>query len=217
MNKRIYLIWLLIFLLSCKKQNVEEIAHCEVAEDLAAYSFFKKGTYWIYQDSISGMIDSVYVYFDTNFVYHNPGWGIIAEGDYPFYSMSSYSVKEQASLLYITDYGDYKTNSTVGALRKRVGPGAGHGSAYFMVNTFQKGIYLRYYGAFDAVTFENYFEDKIIKGRNFQSVAKFGDKDNATEFRNSTLFYVAKNVGIIRKEIIDSNQVWNLIRFKIVQ
>jgi hypothetical protein len=34
---------------------------------------------------------------------------------------------------------------------------------------------------------------------------------------DTTYFYTARNLGIIRKEFPDNNEVWNLIRFKIVQ
>jgi len=32
-----------------------------------------------------------------------------------------------------------------------------------------------------------------------------------------TLIYSAKNIGIIRKEFPEYNQVWNLVRYNIVQ
>ena len=52
-------------------------------------------------------------------------------------------------------------------------------------------------------------------------ISRTGSKMNNTidVIQNSqkTNYFIAKNIGIIRKEYLDSAKVWNLVRYNIVQ
>ena len=40
---------------------------------------------------------------------------------------------------------------------------------------------------------------------------------NVAESNQKTNHFYAQEVGLIRKELLDSNQVWNLIRYNIIK
>ena len=70
--------------------------------------------------------------------------------------------------------------------------------------------------------FRNQTEKSIFNllnvfGINFENVVKVYDMCNRAYKNQPTYFYTAKNIGIIRKEFPDINQIWNLKRFKIIQ
>ena len=53
--------------------------------------------------------------------------------------------------------------------------------------------------------------------KSYENVIKMSDKYNIAEHSQSTIHFYADGVGLIRKELLDSNQVWNLIRYNIVK
>lgn len=57
-----------VFSFCKKKDTVEELS---VSEDVKAYGCFQPGTYWIYRDSATGTIDSLYVTQTARSISHN--------------------------------------------------------------------------------------------------------------------------------------------------
>ncbi|MDF2453926.1 MAG: hypothetical protein K0S26_3430 [Bacteroidota bacterium] len=43
------------------------------------------------------------------------------------------------------------------------------------------------------------------------------NKQSMIDNKQDTYYYIAKNIGIVRREQLDSNRTWNLIRYNIVQ
>ena len=76
-KKTILLLFSLFFIFSCRKdKSIEPIKTYGVGSDIKDYCFFKPGTWWVYEDSLTGNIDSVYVTnysnykFDANLSYN---------------------------------------------------------------------------------------------------------------------------------------------------
>jgi len=67
MKKLAYLLFISICLTGCqkcKKKQPEPVVYTNGSfnQSVKNYGVFKPGTYWVYQDSISGILDSVWVY-----------------------------------------------------------------------------------------------------------------------------------------------------------
>lgn len=220
MKKYIYISLLIVLTFTaCKKDpdtkepSVPPYTH----QDLTAYSYFKTGTYWIYKDSTSGVEDSVYVYYDTSFLYHQTGT-VQADGDYMFYNTQSHSYYDSYNYNYKISMGYYSiTNGQVGTVRIKTKPGAYNGETFLMSSCFENNNVITWYLGSGSTYYKGFYNSTSILGVYYYNVAKFYDSNNASEYNSPTNFYIAKNIGIIRKEKIGSNIVWNLIRYHIIQ
>jgi len=215
--RRLHLILFLSFaLFACKKKD-EDFQPCDYLQDLTAYSFFKKGTYWVYKDSATSAQDCVFVYFDTVYSYHHKGNPLVKEGDYNFWDCRAHSSFDGYNYYYQIDMGFYGSNGVIGTWRKRTKPTNYVGTTFLMSNIFEEGSYIGAYTSPGGIYCRGFSQHFNMHSTNFYTVVKFEDTKNASEFSCRTFFYIGKNIGIVRKEIVDSNKVWNLIRYKIVQ
>ncbi|MBL7891407.1 MAG: hypothetical protein JNL63_02155 [Bacteroidia bacterium] len=64
------------------------------------------------------------------------------------------------------------------------------------------------YGTFDSI---------IIQSGGYKSVVRFDDTYQYAERKNRTQVYIAKNIGIVKKVLLDSNHTWLLEKYNIVQ
>ena len=51
----------------------------------------------------------------------------------------------------------------------------------------------------------------------FDETAVFKADESPSENYTTTYYYIAKNIGIVRKEIPSQSEVWNLVNYHIVQ
>ncbi len=221
MKKYILLsIAILFFFTTCKKDpdvNPQTAGPAYTLQNLAAYSYFKTGTYWIYKDSTSGVEDSVYVYTDTSYSYYQTG-AVQADGNYMFYNFIALSYFDTYHYHYSISMGNYSLSTgEVGVVRMRNKPTDYVGETFLMSNRFVANDVITWYLGAGSTYYKEFYDSVNILGTYYYSVAKFYDTNNASEYNSPTNFYIAKNIGIIKKEKLDSNKVWNLIRYNIVQ
>lgn len=211
---------ILIFFTACKKDPPVEnpsTGSGYTPQDLTAYSYFKTGTYWIYKDSTSGVEDSVYVYADTSYQYFRTGT-VQQDGNYMYYNYHAHSYYDTYDYYYHIDMGNYiLSTKEVGTVRIRTKPTDYVGETYLMSNRFLPDDAIGWYLGTGMTYYKGDYDSINISGTYYYNVAKFYDTQNLTEYESPTHFYIAKNIGIIRKEKLDSNKVWNLIRYNIVQ
>mgnify|MGYP001548385849 CR=1 FL=1 len=86
MKRLVYIYFISLCLTACQKCKKKQPEpdpgfNSAVSTDLYDYAYFKPGTYWIYQDSISGILDSVYITFANKGTYTN-GDAEVANGLY---------------------------------------------------------------------------------------------------------------------------------------
>lgn len=185
-------------------------------EDLTAYSYFKTGTYWIYKDSATGIEDSVYVYFDTSYSYYQNN-GIQAAGNYMYHDCKIHSNSDTYNYYYKISGGNYSISTGEnGVERIRTKPGNYIGETYLMSNRFIEGDQIGLFTGTGTTYFKMEYSSFLLEGNIYNKVVKFYDDKNASEYESPTNFYIAKNIGIIRKEILDSMKIWNLIRYNII-
>lgn len=224
MKKLAYLLLISVCLTACqkcKKQPKPELGYSgPVNHDLYAYAYFKPGTYWVYQDSISGILDSVYITYANSGTYTN-GDAEVAQG---YYRGTFNWFKCDA----ISSYDHYKYENwmdqscevngsapTVNRVKIQMsGSGNGGGTT---INTAivtvgkSLGVFL------DYVTYEKYYDLFVVKSKGFPATQKWYNYNSNCDDDQNAYYFIAKNVGIIRREQLDSNRTWNLIRYNIVQ
>jgi hypothetical protein len=222
MKKLIALIFLsvcgiLLLVVSCKKDPVATSTPCTTCQKVTEakdYFAFKVGTWWVYEEETSLERDSVYVTqssissgynFDTyiystyqDYYYHF----------WPLYintNVCSETVPVSKKCLYVN--------------RAKQKPGDYVGSDYC--------FFIKYsVGAYETVTGNIYFpNNKIIVEEilsnyqlgslSFEKTVKIQELSTLVEGIQPTNHYFSKGIGLVRKELIDSNQVWNLVNYHI--
>lgn len=221
MKKYLFLSVLIVtFFTNCKKDpdvTPQPSGPTYTSQDLTAYSYFKTGTYWIYKDSTSGAEDSVYVSYDTSYLYHQSGT-VQAEGDYMFYNCIAHSYFDTYDYHYKISMGYYDlVTKEVGTVRIRTKPTDYVGETYLMSNRFVQDDMITWYLGTGTTYYKGLYDSLNVLGTYYYKVAKFYDSQNLSEYESPTNFYIAKNIGIVRKEKLDSSKIWNLIRYNIVQ
>lgn len=218
----IFILVVMVACQKCKKKQPEPDPgfNTEPSADLYAYAYFLPGTYWVYEDSISGIIDSVYITYANKGTYTN-GDNEVAQG-YPRGTFNWFKCE------MISSYDHYKyQNSTdqsweiygsVPSVKRMrlIMPGSGF-LAGTTINTAITYPGKTLYVGLDYVIYQRYYNSFVVKNKNFSNTQKwFNYKSNCDDDQN-TNYYIAKGIGIVRREQTDSNRTWNLVRYNIVQ
>ena len=229
--KKLFLITTVITILfaACKRdKDVQPAPQPTVPlQDLTTFSYFKTGTYWIYQDSATSVLDSVYVPHDTSYSYYQNN-NIQAAGNYMFYYTLTYSYLESNYCYYRISMGTYSISDGHGVGVERSNNA---GTTYLMSNEFVNGNVIYHYLSYGETSYQGYYDSITINGIMFPNVAHFHDTKNASEtiyttshgyIHPATDFYIAKNIGIVKKKIVDTqfntvNKTFYLIRYHIIQ
>lgn len=224
-RKIAYILFISICLTGCqkckKKQPEPDLGFsAPVNTDLYAYAYFKPGTYWVYQDSISGILDSVYITFANKGTYTN-GDAEVAQGYYrgtfSWFSCDAISSYDHYKYQNWMDQSYEVTSNTPLVKRVKIqtpisSSGGGTNINIAIVPT-GKTLYVQ----LDYVTYQYYYSVFSVKSQMFSATQKWTNYGSNCDDDQNTNYYIAKNIGIVRREQLDSNRTWNLIRYNIVQ
>jgi len=219
-----YILFIAVVFISCKKDETPSYpttntgtADCSEAQGIKDYFYFKIGSWWVYEEETSGARDSVCVteaienpnnnYFDIrvysnyqDFYYHY--WPVLSQS-------SPYSVCPDNGLI---------CHRCIKVIRSKYQPGnvLGDGTCF---------IYLPTEGDFDYVPNVYYENNKLFVDSIFDSyqldtfqfnkTVKIHELNTIVEGRQPTNHYFSQDVGLVRKELLDSNEVWNLVNYYI--
>ncbi len=187
------------------------------------YCIFKTGTYWVYKDSTSGKLDSVWVY------HYNQTTDTFKKTQTDIYYCPVYLYRTFSSKYRSNNYVEFNTafevNENLNLIYESVIDSTGFIGMY--VKAFSPFTINRQQGeGIDVCTLEQNIDSLFgIGGNKFKSVLKYTHTQdysnyyfiNYQHFENKTNTYFAPHIGMVRKEVPDSNIVWNLIRYHIVQ
>lgn len=81
---------------SCHKPEPDEPAAVPLPAELKAYKLFQPGTYWVYQDSASHLLDSVWV-VSTERSILRAGRGGVGAPDYPYLKYEDFRLRTRSS------------------------------------------------------------------------------------------------------------------------
>lgn len=221
MKQLLPILILLVGFSSCRKDR--NIPFCELhpedcfdAEMHKDWFCFNEGSYWVYQQESSSVRDSVVVTETTS-----------DTGSYGF-STTVYSHYENLNYRYYPDIGE--NCPTSGSVR--------NGLSCFVIKKtkwitgdvisisrlvsfdLEVGNYLINYTSElqdNKVTVTNFYPNYSLMGYNYTDVFVLEELVTFAENNQHTKHYFARNHGLIRKELIDSNEVWNLVDFDLEQ
>lgn len=225
-NNIYFIFFCLALMTGCKDEEAEsppcDCGTANTIEELREWAFFKEGTYWIYEEETTLSRDTVAVVNSHDFITDQGN----VQFDYETYRSSD-------DYLYWFWFNEGWTSScgsrecckcrTLWCNKYRPGDADGQ-SRMFRFPNFE-GNYSYLTAALDTGFLEvvsvldswchsdNCYDDVVIS-ENSLSVL---DQSTINDDYYSVKYYFSKSVGIIRKEIADVNEIWNLVDFNIVQ
>lgn len=207
---------------TCKKKQPEPDSgfSSPVNTDLYAYAYFKPGTYWVYQDSISGILDSVYITYANSGTYTN-GDAEVAQGYYrgtfSWFKCDAISSYDHYKYQNWMDQSYEVTSNTPVVKRVRIQMPNSFSNGGTNINMAIVPIGKTLYVQLDYVNYQSYYDLFSVKTHVFAATQKWFNFNSNCDDDQNTNYYIAKNIGIVRREQLDSNRTWNLIRYNIIQ
>ena len=210
-----------IIFVQCRKDP--KIPFCEEFPDQCVeittvkdHFYFDVGTYWVYEEENSGKLDSQWV--SKAFTKSNVCWF-----DYRIESsLIEHHFNISTDLLSgAIDSGLVPmTDRTILISRSKTMAGDFIGTSWIAPFYYEKEDSVGNWGGVNAVSYlwiENVYELLNLNNHEYSKVLKIIETHNVSENSQPTIHYYAKDLGLIKKELLDSNQVWNLIRYNIIK
>ncbi len=196
---------------SCKPEpqvQPKEPVFTAIPKEVKDYCVFKYGSYWIYQDSVSGAYDTVTVQsYKVDTV------------NYPLIDGQLVGINETFGVKLFHSYDRFDDNIIYKGTTPP--PYKGHDEAYVTIQRIKQN------DVHDETGYMHYPFGKTNPIIDYMDTVKLlFQSDSILHYRNSfysgygyksTDNYHKRNVGIIRKEIKSKNQVWKLIDFHVNQ
>lgn len=182
------------------------------------YGYFLPGTYWVYEDTVSGAIDSVWVYdayYEIDTLPEDNPYSL-EPGIYDYFQIKTTSSHFNADYYYWANSSRVAAKKYYHLYRERIIPGNSVVENIGFFYTPEVGAKLFNYNS-DTLRVENFFLTLILETNTFSEVALMSQNKNVTEDNSESKIYYAKNAGIIIKKIINRNEYWQLKRFSIIQ
>jgi hypothetical protein len=242
MRTQTILILSLLFLLfadSCKKK-CPELKTRYIEQEMKDWILYKPGSYWIYRDSISGGMDSVFKTqteieivenFDNNNKHgkQNPCAYEKYESLTVYYESIIYGQKFSLRGRYGRGSGvQNNTNPVDGScyiFNENHSGGDGGLSKYMFFPVLQgtKGAW----NGYTIIEHDTIYKQYELNGQNYENVLRVSDGLNGA-YNAITKFYHCKHIGVIKKEIYrfkDFNykdepellHVWELVKYEVNQ
>ncbi|MFD1551911.1 hypothetical protein DNU06_01570 [Putridiphycobacter roseus] len=178
--------------------------------------YFDVGTYWVYQEETTGQLDSQWV--SESYTQPNVCWFNYTINS----SITAYYSHITSKLLAGgIDSGLVKKDErTILIARAKTKAGDFVGNSWIAPFYYEMNDSVGNWGGVSSVSYlwvENRYPEFIQFNLHFIDVIKIRETHNIAEQSQATIHFYAKDVGLIRKELLDSNKVWNLIRDNIVK
>ena len=214
-------IFLLVIFVQCRKDP--KIPFCEEFPDQCVeittvkdHFYFDVGTYWVYKEENSGKLDSQWV--SQSYTEPNVSWFNIQVRS----SLDDYTRYIETLLLaHAIDSGLVrKDKRSILILRAKGKAGDLVGESYLAPFYYLVGDSVGNWGGTSSVSYlwiENIYDEFNLMDNEYKNVIGIKETHNISEHSQPTLHFYAEEVGLIRRELLDSNQVWNLIRYHIVK
>ena len=217
-----------IFLLgvSCKDKTpiqptpnnycVENPGSCETVMEGKRYFAFNMGSWWVYEEETSSARDSVYVTESHN-----------DHEDFKF-DVRMHSTYQGYNYHYWPDYvntsscslNNESSNKCMFINRSKGKPGDYIGESRCFFVSFIKGSFETTgsdltYCPNNRIIVDDVLNTFEIGNFSFDKTVKIHELCSYIEGKQSTNHYYSKDIGLVRKELLDSNQIWNLVNYYI--
>jgi len=206
-----------IVILSCQRDEEEPvpiIQACEYddsIEELKAWHYFKQGTWWVYRDENSGEIDTISVYTSSEGV--NPeNWAVFfwfaqssaTDFEYRYRFNESYSRncnETHDCMCHKVDRSTITSNDFIGS-----------DWCFLFPNVLDLYIV---HGWTERTTLVESLKSFEVEQYVFNDVVHWISNGHPSENYQPVEFYLAKNIGIIRRVLPEQNRDWVLIDYYI--
>jgi hypothetical protein len=102
--------------------------------------------------------------------------------------------------------------------KAKIGDYIGEGICFFVNYKLNDGVYVTNINNLNnRITLINQLDSYSYGSFNFDNIQVIHENSSIIESNQETKHFFVQNVGLIRKELIDSNQVWNLVNYHIEQ
>jgi hypothetical protein len=212
---------LLLLLVKCKHEpvidpNGPQCGEATTIDEMMEWVYFKTGTYWVYREQNTGVLDTMTVYYDYN--------GVSATGNREF------KIKILSSLdVYTYEYwfndswsGDCSLFPgcycrTVDCEKYKIGDFAGGNHVFIFPLRAGSQVWQSGGGEnFGLSKIVNRITKDTILGEVYLNVYVFEqDYSPQHDYREST-YKISKNIGIIQKTVPEYSENWELMHYEIV-
>ncbi len=209
---------------SCK-QTTEEPNFCATSPGgcnsvLIAKEFFlfKPGSWWVYEEEYSGVRDSMYVYSYANA--SNYDFDIVIKSSLNNYQYHSWPV-------YNGQPTDKQCSKTSPVVKKCLYVK----SSKVLVGSQQESkeitsLFFQYRLNDSIQSYNFYYPNNVVKIESILSESYFGyghfnetisikNPHNRFERDHPTNYFYSRGVGLVRKELLDTTETWNLVNYHI--
>lgn len=215
-EKLILLMFLFCLISGCKPKD-EELQTYMLPAEIKDYSYFKWGTWWVYEEQNTHVRDCVYVssgklVTDT----FNSHLGV--PGIFEVMNWKTYSSYDACNFQYYTDAAWTITTHTAYG-RTPIFKGKHNQQVSEITTSFfsKASINDSYCTSSGCVKFIGKYDSLKINNKYFADVKVFFQANDPTENNDSSFFYYSKNVGIIKKITSSNHNIWNLVYYEIYQ
>ena len=210
---------------SCKQDKVpfceENPSECVDIRSVKDFMFFKVGTWWVYEEETTLVRDSVFVVEASE-----------DTGTYNFQFKTENSLSDYNIVYWPEYYGSGNNDCVENGLihtnclsvrRSKQKPGdfVAENDCFFYTLDEGDFDYTSVGDAPDYISYKLIVEDVItnfqLSGNNLGFTYRMFEEKTTIENNQPTTHYYSKNIGLVRKELLTSGQVWNLVDFYIVQ
>ncbi len=213
--------FVLLSVASCKKDPPtsycsENPDDCIDVRKVKDYFYFKIGSYWVYEEETSGERDSVYVIETasdpTSVLFGTTKYSTYDGYDYRYWTKGvSSSVKNNVARK------SEKTTRVVSAKFKS-GDYVAEATCFLFYPT--KGLSSPAYGGIDSgydniISIQDLMEDYVLMEQVFENVVVVAEEHTAIEESQSTVHYYSPKIGLVKKELLTDDEVWNLVKYHI--
>ncbi len=213
--------FVLLLVTSCKKDPPtsycsENPGACVDVRDVKDYFYFKIGSYWVYEEQTSGERDSVYVIeteSDPNSVLFLTRLHSTYDGyDYPYWTKGvDPSVKNNVAR-------KSERATSVRRAKTKTGDYIAEATCFLFYPT--KGLWTYsngggYIGYDNRLEVNDVFDTYTVLDQNFIDVVCIKEDHTAIEESQPTVHYYSPKIGLVKKELLTDNEVWNLVKYHI--
>ncbi len=211
-----FLYILLMLIISCKDDKGAERAICSVGNtvkiptDAVRRFYFKDSTWWIYEDSVTHILDSMWVVGSTHESSNNIAGHKLYKRCYELFDYEIKNIQEQRILVSlepngVNEEGEYSNEFF--RVEFNILPKLGNPSYY---NFILKGDIYENPGANgDTLIFINNLN---VKNRNYRDVIHLSNLQSTTNVYTDVWF--ADSIGLIKYQLSNGSK-WELLRYKL--
>jgi len=188
--------------------NDSEVIYKYLPQENKDWSAYKVGTWWVYEEETSKLRDCVYVYHYLDSFYERWHWPNQYKQSIIMNTASNLGIDSFKHTIF-EDVTMTRINVTIPE----------HPPECYLLKTHPiiQGDRINSGPTSQITKFDTIYLSLNIGNLTFTNVVRANDNLNLAYNYTPTLIYSAKNIGIVRKEFPEYKQVWNLVRYNIVQ